>query len=215
MMEIELVTLVLPETFTPNGGSLSIANHLSGQVLLPAHWYGRDFEGYWQASRPRDDITATHPWLRQWQWAKELVIEWHVSGLPTNPNQIKDDDVPFGFLSYLPKNVHRLMMGYIDDNFEAMKESIEFPSPDNLTAHEFFEWEETVKGMDDSDSLSNMLKTWRTGYDLVRSWGDRQAPDKDGMNVDLALVAAVNACVGETMTAALDLGKWRSPPGGL
>jgi len=210
--------LILPEVFTPKE-DLEIKNPILGSITAPDKWVGGDFEAYFTASKPADDDKSKkHPWLKQWEWAKARVVEWDLDGLPTNPNQINDDEVPFGVMSYIARSMNESMMSYMDDNLDERKKAIKFPTAENLQAGEFFAWEEAVRNLQDKENLqSNMIKSWVSGYVLVRDWGPfkKKMPSEDGLSVDLALVGAVNELVGEVMGQALDLGNWRRLPGGV
>jgi hypothetical protein len=207
----ETITIKVPAKIPASVGKDPIVNKHTGRVMVPARWTGADWQGYHEASLAVSEDRPDHQWLRQWRWAKERVIEWELKDIPTNPAQIDDDSIPWPLMSYLTHVIHGTMLEYRDKAAEVM-ESLAYPKPYDLTAGEFFAWEQEVRKAEEGD-VAPLLRTWRTGRVLVRQWANGAEPAPDGLDVDLALIEAVNEIVGDTMTVALDLGNSRGPHG--
>ncbi len=208
----DTVVLKLPDEFrSRRKKNVTAKNKFSGQVTVPSSWLGGDFEDYVLAGKgPEEDEEqdkAPHPWLAQWLWAKKRIVEWAIDGLPTNPNQIDDNDIPFMLMSWITQSVYEAMREYMDKKAEQVKEILVYPEPDALSVHEFFAWEKATRATKDNGS-SEMMKSFDTFRVLIREWPGKKEPPKDASKVDLGLIAAVNQIGGETIGPALDLGNW-------
>ena len=206
------VTIKLPDTFqSRRNKKVSSKNQYSGQIALPARWTGGDYEEYIVAGKGREDDekdnSAPHPWLAQWLWAKKRIVSWDIDGLPTNPNQINDDDLPFMLMSWITQSVYESMRDYMEKGAEEIKEMLAYPEPEALSVNEFFAWEEVTRSLKENGS-SEMMKSFDTFRVLIRAWPDGKDPPKDAKEADLALIAAVNEIGGEIIGPALDLGNW-------
>lgn len=206
-----MATIEIPAQFELK--SAVIANKHTGHITVPDAWTGADFEEYFQASQGITKTDTRHPWLKQWDWAKGRIVEWAIDGLPTNPNQIEDDDVPWPLMNFVSRSLRNAMFAYMDEYVDERKSALEYPTADSLTAGEFFAWEKAVRDMPDDDERSNLLKAWQCGHPLVRGWINGKTPAVDGLDVDLALIAAVNDIIDQCVGPALDLGNLPAPPG--
>lgn len=211
MTESKPIIIKVPAEIPASVGKEPVANKHAGRVTVPAQWTGADWQAYHEASLPITEERPDHQWLRQWRWAKAAVLEWKLKDIPTNPAQIDDDSLPWPLVSYLTAAVHGAMLDYLD-MAATVKESLTYPGPPDLTAGEFFAWEQEVREEDAVD-VAPLLRTWRTGRVIIRQWANGTEPSRDGLDADLALIGAVNEIVGDTMTVALDLGNSPRPRG--
>jgi hypothetical protein len=205
------IVIEVPGEIPAGPTSEPVANPHVGRVTVPGEWTGADWQAYHEASLPVSDERPDHQWLRQWRWAKDAILEWELEDIPTNPALIKDDSMPWSLMSYLSKAVHVVMLEYLDTAADVI-ESLAYPTPHDLTAGEFFAWEQEVRDTERGDTAP-LLQTWRTGRVIIRQWANGAEPARDGLDVDLALIGAVNEIVGDTMSVALDLGNLRGPRG--
>jgi hypothetical protein len=201
----------IPSVKTDGTPNEPVANKHTGQVTVPAQWTGADWQAYHEASLPVSDERPDHQWLRQWRWAKERVLEWELKDFPTNPNQIDDGKVRWPLVSFLTGAIHGAMLDYLGTSKHVI-DTLTYPEPYNLHANELFAWEKEVREAKGED-VAPLLQTWRTGRVIIRQWANGTEPARDGLDVDLALIGAVNEIVGDTMTVALDLGNSRGPRG--
>jgi hypothetical protein len=202
--------VTLPKTIALSGKDKeSVKLTFTGHVTLPDEWNGGDFEDFYKASLPDDKSTV---WERQWKWAKAHIVEWAIKDLPTNPNQIKDnDDLTWPLMSFLSSSVIAGMNDYMKEGVEEIKELVDFPVPDDLRPGEFLTWHKAMKDADDDD-MSNLLKSWLAGKVLVRGWPEGKEPKND-RSVDLRLMMAVDELLSETILPSLNLGNWSAPLG--
>jgi hypothetical protein len=207
----DTITIKVPAKIPASVGAEPVENAHSGQVTVPAQWTGADWQAYHEASLAVSDERPDHQWLRQWRWAKERIKEWKLKDLSTNPAQIDDDAVPWALMSYLTHVIHGAMLEYLDTS-KGVLDTLTYPGPTDLTAGEFFAWEKAVREAD-GDDIAPLVQTWRTGRVIIREWANGAVPAADGLDVDLALIGAVNEIVGDTMTVALDLGNSPAPRG--
>lgn len=201
----------LPKTVALEGkGKSPIALDFNGYVTLPDSWNAGDFEDFYKASLPADEDTV---WEREWKWVKAHIVEWAIEGLPTNPNQLKDnEDMTWPLMSFLSRSAIKAMNDYMKTGVKEMKESIGYPTPSNLTPGEFLSWHKSMKEADKKTEMSNLLKSWLAGKGLVRAWPNGGSP-KDDRSVDLILMLAVDELLSETLVPSLNLGNWSAPLG--
>ncbi len=194
-----------------------LPNKHDGHVTVPEKWTGQDWEAFHQAGRGSTEPDTPHPWLRQWHWARDVVLEWHLKGLSTNPKQIGDDDIPFPLMRFLVRSVFAEMEGYWDEAAETTKEQLVYPAPADLSVTNYFAWERETSNIDKDDERSPLLKNWQAGRLLVDKWPkpytNGKTPAVDGLDVDLGLLAAVDGIVQEVIWPNLNLGNLPSPPG--
>jgi hypothetical protein len=205
------ITIEVPAEFAAISVDGPVKNPHTGRVTVPGAWTGADWQAYHEASLPISEKRPEHQWLRQWRWAKDAILEWGLEDIPTNPALIEDDNVPWPLMSFLTNAVHQAMLEYLDTSDDVI-ETLTYPAPHDLTAGEFFAWEQEVRETEKGDAAP-LLQTWRTGRVIIRQWANGAEPAHDGLDVDLALIGAVNEIVGDTMTVAVDLGNSRGPRG--
>lgn len=210
-MKIELPeTFVLPSTGGKYGEPIQLG--FTGHITIPDTWTGGDYEDYYVASNPADEDSAI--WASLWPWASSRIIEWNIDGLPTNPNQIDPDEhLTWVLESFLANTVIRGMSQYMQDaDLEKVKETIGFPTPENLRPGEFMTWHKTQLEIVGDEKKSPLLQAWLVGKELVRQWPEGVDP-KDYRKVDLLIMKAIDELLRETILPALNLGNWNARPG--
>jgi hypothetical protein len=188
----------------------------TGYVVIQDTWTGGDFEDFHKVpesdskKKTADEITT---WERIWPWAKARIVEWAIEGLPTNPNQINDDeDLTWALESFLASSVIAGMNDYMKEGIEKIKELIDFPIPDDLRPGEFLAWHKAMREAEKEENRTNVLRGWMAGKVLVREWPKGMKP-KDDRSADLRLMVAVDELLSETILPSLNLGNWSAPLG--
>jgi hypothetical protein len=200
----------LPKTIKAKDNKITLG--YKGHIEVPDTFTGGDFEKFFKAAN-QDEIEDIYE--QQWLWAKELIVEWAIEGLPTNPNQLKDGDITWALQSFLVRSVIDGMNKYMTEDVKDIKEQIDYPVPDNLLPNEFLAWQRAYKKAElerKEEGISNMRLAWLAGSVLVREWPNGGEP-KDYESADLKLIKAIDQLLPETITPALDLGNWRVPLG--
>ena len=201
--------------------TLDVANAHPGYVVVPERFRGLDYSTYWEADRPPDPRAngegpkaADHPWLKQWKWAKELIIEWGLKDFPTNPNQIDDEKVPFHLVNYLSKAVYQELHEYTVRRVEELRDQIVMPAVDTITAGEFFAWYRKMEEVK-REGLAPAIESFVPNTALVREWpaGSSYPGSGDWRLEDMGIIQAIGDRGNDVILPALDLGNLPEPPG--
>lgn len=208
--------LVIPDRFElaiQQGESvveITAENEYTGSVTLPDTWQGKDWNAF-----PRKATGKEPLWFPQWLWAKGRVVEWNIDGLPSNPNQFKDKELPFHLLNFIVKEMHEAMSGYAVENQSGWHESglLVMPKPNQLTAGEFLGYYQ--KSQEEGDSKADsIINAFRAYMPFIRQWPDGIARDDTGLEVDLSLIMAVVDRGNKILETAVSLGNSAAPLGG-
>lgn len=210
----ETITLISPLSACP------------GEVVIPGRFTGADEDGHYQAGfgrylgdEPLKGDERLNRLQARWKWARDLVIEWRLDGVPTNLPQIrkKEEAIPFALISWLPKAIRAEMDHYVQAHMPAVMEKLVVPDAETMTAGEFFAWDEAWRAVDkEDDPRPYAIVYWPSSCLLVRDWGGALADEKppaDGRDADLALLLAVYEKVIPAALGALNLGNSPLPPG--
>jgi hypothetical protein len=209
----------LPETFSlpavsarPGDPQTPVRLGRTGYVVLPDTWTGGDFEEFHIASTADEDDDQT-VWDRMWAWANDRIIEWAIDGVPTNPNEIaKGEYLTWAVTSFLANSAIRAMNDYVRVDLEEVKESIDFPTTEDLKPSEFMAWHKAQDSLNGNKPMSSLLQSWNAGHQLVRAWPEGVDP-KDYRKVDLRIMFAIDELMTEVILPSIHLGNWSAPPG--
>lgn len=202
----------LPETVELASGK-KIDLKKAGHIVTPDKFNGGQYEKYFVA-KEKDDKNPFGAYEKLWDWAKELIVEWAIEGLPTNPNQIKQDDITWALQAFLTHSVVNAMNEYML-GYEDVMEKLVYPEPGDLLPSEFFAWSKAFKKADEEKEkgdVSPLRLAWLTGSTLVREWPNGGKPESYE-DADLRILKAIDELLPGTIVPALDLGNWRVPLG--
>jgi hypothetical protein len=211
--------IIIPDVFTATvrrSGqeieTVAVKNEHTGSIALPDVWYGRDLADY-----PQDEPGKEPGWLLQWQWAKKRVVEWAIDGLPTNPNQLKDTELPWHVLNFIVKSAYTAMTDYAMENTERWADNLVMPEPYKLTAGEFLAWHELnleTRKRPVPKGHQRIIASFREYVAFVRQWPPGVTVDPSGAEMDLSLITAVVDRGNAILEAAANLGNLLALPGG-
>ena len=68
------------------------------------------------------------------------------------------------------------MNDYVRVDLEEVKESIDFPTTEDLKPSEFMAWHKAQDSLNGNKPMSSLLQSWNAGHQLVRAWPEGVDP---------------------------------------